>query len=195
MTPPRIAVLGWGSLLWENRPDFDNQHDSWRFDGPMLQIEFSRVSSSRHDALTLVIDPVHGTQLQVAYARSKRADPEDAICDLRSREGTTRSNIGFYFADNSRRQHRDPNVAQSIATWAREKKFHVVVWTDLISNFEDVRGEPFSHDAALTHVQSLDDIGRSSAAEYIWRAPTFVDTPLRRVLQEQPWFPRHKRKD
>jgi hypothetical protein len=31
---PQIAILGWGSLLWEDRPEFDEWHDNWRSDGP-----------------------------------------------------------------------------------------------------------------------------------------------------------------
>ncbi len=64
---PRIAILGWGSLLWDKRPDFDEQHDDWQFDGPVLPLEFCRVSSSRGGVLTLVIDPVHGTSCPAAY--------------------------------------------------------------------------------------------------------------------------------
>jgi hypothetical protein len=110
------------------------------------------------------------------------------ICDLRSREGTTRSNIGFSFADGSRQESRDPAALQSIATWAKTKKFNVVVWTDLGSNFDKVCGKPFAVAAALTHVQSLDDEAKTIAAEYMRRAPAFIDTPLRRTLQTQPWF-------
>ena len=50
--------------------------------------------------------------------------------------------------------------------------------------------EKFSIDAAKRHVQSLDAVGMASAAEYIWRAPGFVDTPLRVALQSEPWFPK-----
>jgi hypothetical protein len=53
--PPKIAILGWGSLLWEGGAEFDRWHDEWRLDGPVLRLELSRVSSRRLDALTLVI--------------------------------------------------------------------------------------------------------------------------------------------
>jgi hypothetical protein len=50
----KIAILGWGSLLWDkSKREFDDQHDGWRFDGPVLKIEFSRISSSHDNALTL----------------------------------------------------------------------------------------------------------------------------------------------
>ncbi len=184
----QIVILGWGSLLWDVRPEFDDRHEAWDFDGPELKIEFSRASHSRRGALTLVIDAMHGAACRVAYAKSRRTDPEDAICDLRSREGTTRSNIGFIFADGSRQQSRDPSALGSIDAWAKTKKLDVVVWTDLGSNFDKVCGKPFSIDAAVAHVQSLDVEAKSLAVEYMWRAPAFIDTPLRRALQTQPWF-------
>jgi hypothetical protein len=50
---PQIAILGWGSLLWEGGTDFDRHHGDWQFDGPTLRLEFSRISTSRLGALTL----------------------------------------------------------------------------------------------------------------------------------------------
>ena len=43
-----IAILGWGSLLWDERLEFDDHHAPWELDGPNLEIEFStaRVRSS-----------------------------------------------------------------------------------------------------------------------------------------------------
>ena len=58
----KITVLGWGSLLWDKRPEFDEQHDAWQSDGPYLKIEFSRVSSTRNGALTLVLDTKNGKE-------------------------------------------------------------------------------------------------------------------------------------
>ena len=92
----RIAILGWGSLLWDHQPEFDQQHHDWLLDGPRLKLEFSRISRSRRGALTLVIDPTNDELCPVAYALSKRQDPEDALCDLRFREGTTKKNIGYF---------------------------------------------------------------------------------------------------
>lgn len=183
--PRKIAILGWGSLLWDHRPEFDQQHDDWLPDGPILKLEFSHKSESRLGALTLVIDSTHGTACQVAYAFSKRTDPEDTLCDLRSREGTTCKNIGYVFFDGSRDHARDRAVLPVISEWAKAHNIDVVVWTDLASNFCS-----FSVNAALIYVQRLNAEGKAKAAEYMWRAPAFVDTPLRRALQEQPWFPK-----
>jgi hypothetical protein len=186
----RIALLGWGSLLWDKRPDFDDQHHEWLFDGPSLKLEFSRVSKTRLGALTLVLDPSHGALCTVAYSMSKRSDPEDAICDLQCREGTIRKNIGFAFLQGRKRQSRHQISLQIILDWMRRKTVDVVVWTDLESNFEEICGHPFSVEAAIKHVQALDPEAKAKSAEYVWRAPGFVRTPLQKALQAQPWFQR-----
>jgi hypothetical protein len=84
--PQRIAILGWGSLIWDKRPAFDDLHEAWLDDGPMLPLEFSRMSGSRSGALTLVIDPEHGHPCRVQYALSRRTGAGDVIGDLRLRE-------------------------------------------------------------------------------------------------------------
>jgi hypothetical protein len=189
----KIAILGWGSLLWDQHAEFEKQHEDWLFDGPGLKLEFSRVSRTRNDALTLVLDMSNGKLCQVAYTLSKRKNPDDAICDLRCREGTTLENIGFYFVDGSRKQYREEETFKSIKIWASEKKIDVVIWTDLASNFQEKSKDkkPFSIQAALCHIQALDSEGKAKAAEYVWRAPEFIDTPLREELQSQPWFREH----
>jgi hypothetical protein len=184
----RIAILGWGSLLWDkSQKEFDDWHEDWRFDGPVLKLEFSRKSVSRLNALTLVVDPVHGQQCQVAYAMSKRASPETAIADLRAREKTRRENIGYTFSDGSHRQGRDANSIDVISQWAKDRSIDVVLWTDLPASFDGVARKDFL-DAAVNHVQRLPSEGKAMAAEYVWRAPDFVVTPLREALQAEPWF-------
>lgn len=186
----KIAILGWGSLLWDNQEkfkEFNKQLGSWQFDdGPSLPLEFSRISQSRGNALTLVIDEENGTLCKVAYAFSKRKNPDDTICDLRCREGTTINNIGYYFADKSRKYSR--NGLSDISEWAKEKNIDVVIWTDLESNFKNRTGESFSIRSALLQIQKLNPESKVKAAEYMWRAPDFINTPLRKALQSQPWF-------
>jgi len=190
-----IAILGWGSLLWDLRPEFDGfekQHDAWQYNGPCLRLEFSRISQSRKDALTLVVESEpNGAPCTVAYAMSKRQELEDAICDLRCREGTTVANIGVYRStDPVKSPDHQPEAISAIQSWAIEKKFEAVVWTNLVSNFEEKSKtkKSFSVAEAVIHLQSLTPEGKSKAAEYIWRAPAFIQAPLRTALQTDPWF-------
>ena len=70
---PQIAILGWDSLLWEGGAEFDRWHDEWRLDGPVIKIEFSRVSSSRLNALTPVIDRTNGVDCHLLYVRAEQS--------------------------------------------------------------------------------------------------------------------------
>ena len=187
----KIAILGWGSLLWdkENSIEFDKWHDPWVFDGPTLKVEFSRISQSRLGALTLVIDEEHGSPAIVAWCLSKRTCLEDAACDLRCREGTTVGNIGRLDLASPADCSNNGTAEDPILAWARLKKLDAVVWTALKSNFKEKTNEPFSVAAAVSYLKKkLGSDGKAKAAEYVWRAPAFVKTPLRSALQKEPWF-------
>jgi hypothetical protein len=186
----KTAFLGWGSLLWDHSAEIEEHHGPWHFDGPTLKLEFSRVSRSRNGALTLVLDSRNGELCQVAYAFSKRQDPDEAIRDFMRREGTTPRNIGTWFARNSRQQSRSSEVLRSVRLWL-QKHIDVVIWSDLPSNFERKSKcqHPFTIEHALWHIEALDDEGKAKTVEYVSRAPDFIVTPLRDALRSQPWFP------
>ena len=186
----RIAFLGWGSLLWDVRPEFASTHGPWHPDGPTLPIEFSRISVSRGRALTLVIDHDCGSDCVVAFAFSSRESSDDAVADLRCREGTTLGNIGYCFSNELRHRSSSDQTLGVVRQWATTKQIDLVVWTDLTSNFasKSTGKAPFSVPNAISHLQLLPIEARAGAAEYIWRAPSFVDTPLRRAVQIAPWF-------
>jgi hypothetical protein len=187
-----IAILGWGSLLWEGGREFDEQHEPWQYDGPILRIEFSRVSCSRLGALTLVVDDECGSPVKVAWCRSTRQAIEDAICDLLSREGTTFENIGHVRVNPLHPPLAGLPQQNVIIDWARQKNLDVVIWTALKSNFSKKTQRQFSVDAAVAYVKTLSPSGKAKAAEYVWRAPDFVQTPVRSALQQEPWFSKAK---
>jgi hypothetical protein len=186
---PQIAILGWGSLLWEDRPEFDEWHDNWRPDGPSLMLEFSRVSSTRLGALTLVVDPGHGVPIRVAWCLSKRKEPDDAVADLRCREGCPIRYIArMNVASSAEGQSLAHEGAKEVATWANAKGLDVVVWTALPSNFAEKLKTRFSVQAAIGYLRDLPAPAKVKAAEYIWRAPEFVRTPLRSAVEQDRWF-------
>ena len=181
----KIAILGWGSLLWEGGMEFDTQHGPWASDGPSLKLEFSRISEKRLRALTLVIDTEHGIKTTVAWCVSNRGTLAEAMSDLRVREETTLENFGR--ATDAGALNCVPSEA-GIGAWARTKNLDAVIWTALKTNFQEKTMQPFSVHAALSHVKTLTVEGKVKAAEYVWRAPEFVQTPVRSALQREPWF-------
>jgi hypothetical protein len=180
--PLKIAILGWGSLVWD--PRGLPHRPPWALNGPPLPLEFSRVS--KDGRLTLVIDPANGERLPTRFALSPRAVLEDAVSDLRGREDTTWRNIGYVHPrDGERARHAD--VAHGIADWARANAVDAAVWTDLQPNFEHQLGEAFSVERALAYLQRLPKGVAERAQEYIAKAPPEVMTPLRRRLGEIGW--------
>lgn len=190
-TKKKIAILGWGSLIWDARSnqEFDRLHGKWMPGGPVLNLEFSRKSTkTRAGALTLVIDPKHGSPCEVVYAISTRSDPVEAIEDLCRREGTRAEKIGRFFAGESKPDLcLDDAALENISAWAERKSLDIVLWTALSGDFDAVSKRAFVR-AAVKYVQGLTAEGKAKAAEYVWRAPNFVRTPLREALQKEPWF-------
>ncbi len=186
----KIAILAWGSLLWDEEAnrEFDKWRKRWRYDGPTLKIQFSKISKSRQGALTLVIDLKHGVPTTVAWCLSKRQKLEDAVADLRCREGTAIENIGYIRVEKQSAPPNPFDAKAAISTWARERKLDSVVWTALESDFEKKTRTPFSLEAVVAYLKELTPAAKAKAAEYVWRAPDFVQTPVRSALQEEPWF-------
>lgn len=179
-----IAVLAWGSLVWDKRTL--RIVGNWQSGGPILPIEFSRISGDGR--LTLVIDPQNGVPVTTLFARSEFENLNDAIANLREREGNPpKERIGFVNLvsnterDYSRQQH--PAACDDIKTWAQANDWQAVIWTALVSNFAEKQNQPFSVTAAVAYVGNLLGEQKTKALEYIQRAPTEVDTPFRQTFQ------------
>ena len=63
----KIAILAWGSLIWQPKDLLLDTEFGWKEDGPILPIEFARIS--KDGRLTLVITK-NGTKVPVLYALS-----------------------------------------------------------------------------------------------------------------------------
>jgi hypothetical protein len=148
--------------------------------GPQLPIEFTRISSDGR--LTLVIDHINGVRIGSRFATSARRELDDAVEDLRQREGPTRrENIGAVTAQSNPTTDAHDSADQ-IAQWCRAASFDAAIWTALGSNFREKRDAPFTVAAAMTYLADLDGEQRRLAFEYVNRAPAEVVTPLRRAF-------------
>ena len=181
----KIAVIAWGSLIWEPAPL--RTAAAFAADGPLLPIEFCRISTTgaRKDLLTLVIDPDDGTLCRTYAAPSALDALDAAIANLSDRERTPGKNIGFIELASGRRSdaaaERHPETLETIAAWAQSKGYEAAIWTALASNFKEY-GEPFSVTAALGYLEKLEarDAARfANALSYIRNAPPEVETSVR----------------
>ncbi|MGF1553841.1 MAG: hypothetical protein ACFBWO_15285 [Paracoccaceae bacterium] len=185
----RIAIVGWGSLVWELEGLAARVAGDWAMGaGPVLPIEFSRVSRKRLGALTACIDPVHGDDCATHVVRSTRTSVLRAAIDLALRERAPPCRIGLVAPARGLLQGRDGRVCTRLAAWCRETGHDAAVWTDLEPNFEAATGRPFGLGAAADYLAALDGAARASAVGYVEKAPRETDTALRRHLAGLDWW-------
>lgn len=176
--PPRIAILGWGSLIWEPREL--ETIGGWQMGGPVLPIEFSRVSNDGR--LTLVVDEKNGVDVPTRYILSSRTDMAGAIENLRVREKAP-SDRGIGIFDRSNELRNDhamrsaPAAYSRISAWATEFAMDGVIWTAIPPRFLD--GKDFSVVAAVDYLAGLEEPIKAIALAYIRNAQPEVATPVR----------------
>ena len=173
----RIAVVGWGSLLWS--PRTLPLAGTWASDGPVLPIEFARISADGR--LTLIIE--EGSEPIVTYhALLSVSGLEEAVEALARREVCGPEHIGIWSPVKSR-----ASVALSVlpvlASWARERDLEGVVWTDLPATFADRAGQPWTPPAAVEYLGGLTGPTRQRAEEYVRRAPPQTRTATRTLIE------------
>jgi hypothetical protein len=179
----KIAILGWGSLIWEEGCLARHLKGKWKYGGPELPLEFSRKSDSRQGALTLVIDSEHGQANSTFFVTSSRRTLEKARLDLQQREKVPSvSSIGYTDLTSGGAMSSGKEVIEAIRQWAGKKGYDAVIWAALESNCDN-----FTLERAVKYLQELPPKGKKKAKEYIGNAPPEIDTPLRRALSEVQW--------
>jgi hypothetical protein len=187
----KSAVLAWGSLVWDPR----DLQIAAKFapDGPLLPIEFCRVSDDGR--LTLAIDESFGALCKTYSAPSRLENLDAAIESLRAREGAPNIQaVGFVEPASDRQSEfamqSHPQVVATIGAWTTAKGYDAAIWSALASNFDDwgKGGEPFSVSAALQYLETLeaeDPAKFAAALVYIRKAPPEVETPVREEVSKR----------
>ena len=183
----KIAILGWGSLLWdiENLAPFVT--GDWRMSGgPALPMEFSRVSPKRKMGLAVCLDPENGALCATHAIQSTRTDVELSVQDLAARERASISRIGWATTTDS--FGRLPAVNALVTQWCIEGDYDAALWTDLEPNFEQPPRDAFTVPRAIAYLKTLRGEQIEEAYRYIEEAPPTTMTPLRRALEQDPWW-------
>jgi hypothetical protein len=175
----RVAVLGWGSLIWDPRK-LRLKETGWQLADLRLPIEFSRISSDGR--LTLVIDEESGTNVPVAFAESSMRRLGNAIRNLRDREGCSAAAIGVVTGKLVIRS-RSQAIGMQIRDWSSASGFSAVIWTDLEPNFGR-----FGMETGLHYLRSLDDAKAAKARRYIALSPALIETRFRTRLRKERWI-------
>lgn len=180
----KIAVLGWGSLIW--CPGSLRIASKWFKDGPQLPIEFARVSDDGRLTLVLVNGDSH---LQTIYwALSAFSDIDQAHEDLTKRERTNKKQIGVYKKGDT----PTDEIKKAIKNWCESKDLDAALWTNLPPR--DTKGNENSvitPEEAVEYLKCLhkDEKEKAKRAEeYIRNTPSQIDTSIRqRVRTELRW--------
>jgi hypothetical protein len=186
----KIAVLGWGSLIW--CPSSLRIKTRWRANGPMLPIEFARISEDGR--LTLVIHPGSALQ-QIYWTISDLPELKAARENLKEREHCSLSAIHYHPCEN-RGQPIPSEVTTQLHNWLQEHKdIHAVIWTGLETNWSEKFPEvPFSPENAVRYLDKLDaerkrtKLAYERAKEYLTNAPPAVQTKVRNLMREKGWL-------
>lgn len=180
----KIAILGWGSLIWDPRNleiDKKQGQNGWLPDGPTLPIEFSRISQDGR--LTLVIDN-EGNDVQTLYAISNYTELDHAILDLAVREGCGKSAIGYFSKNDNKLFPSGFSYKQNLSSWIHSKEnIDSVIWTNLKSKlcYQEKNGRKIEiqKNELIDYLTNLSPIQQAKAEEYIRKAPSCVGTLIR----------------
>ena len=186
-----IGILAWGSLIWQPKDLFFDTEFGWKEDGPILPIEFARIS--KDGRLTLVITQ-NGALVPTFYTASKYKTLDEAILNLAVREGSGRRSIGFYDKTKNEFSH---NVffAENILDWMNENDFDAIIWTNLGENWnlKNEKGEiiiQIRPENRIEYLKSLKGNTSALAEEYIRKTPVQIKTKYRAKIEaELNWKP------
>jgi hypothetical protein len=178
-----IAILVWGSLYWDKR-NLETT-DEWFYDGPVLPIEFARISNGNR--LTLVIKPAFDN-VTTLYAISAHDTLAAARENLRSREGTENiNNIGFIDFTTNTQQVRQANafMIDILSQWNTERNFDAIIWSDFSPRFSDAINQQFTLQNVITFIDNLPKAEKRSALQYIRNTPHQINTRFRNAIEQR----------
>lgn len=182
----KIAILAWGSLIWQPKELAYNKNFGWQKDGPILPVEFSRIS--KDGRLTLVITE-NGTFNKTFYTlANENLSFEDVFENLRIREGKcNRRDIGFYKVKKDE-FHSKFQFEDEIKNWIKNTDFDAVIWTNLGENWniKNEKGDIIRQIEPERRIEYLKELkGNTSAIaeEYIRRTPIEINTDFRKEIE------------
>lgn len=178
----KIVCIGWGSLIW-NPSDLKIQR-KWFQDGPILPVEFTRISDNKR--VTLIIDR-ESRPVRTLWALMSIDNLNEAQESLRERENTPDiSNIHKVEVNEDTKD----NLKLEIVSWLKSKKLDAAIWTGLSYNKKYFNGERPPIERIIDHLKGLKKEKRICAEYYIRKAPRQVDTVYRREIEKNfGWTP------
>ena len=179
----KTAILGWGSLIWQPKDLKFDANIGWKENGPVLPIEFARISNDGR--LTLVITP-NGTEVPTLYAVSSFDSLDLAVLNLAVREGSGRKSIGYYDKSKDKFSPIEFSFKENIKNWIQTTDFDAVIWTNLPEKWilNDENKTKIDSNNRIDYLQNLKGIESTLAEEYIRNTPKQIATTYRKQIIE-----------
>jgi hypothetical protein len=181
----KTAILGWGSLIWQPKDLKFDANVGWKENGPVLRIEFARISQDGR--LTLVITP-NGTEVPTLYSVSSFNTIDLAVLNLKKREGTVKVNIGYY--DRTKEEFFPKEFPdkekENIKKWIQTTDFDAVIWTNLPEKWilNDENKTKIDPKDRIEYLKNLKGLESALAEEYIRNTPNQIATTYRNQIIE-----------
>lgn len=177
-----IAVLGWGSLIWDPRELAPEQ--SWREDGPKLRVDFLRRSSRDRVTLVLHESAAEVRGLWTGFAGDDWTRVRDRLI---AREGVQNQPEAI--------RHWSVGMAEAmniigLPLWAASMGVNHVLWTGLPPRWNRTDGCVPTAAQVVDYLSGLRPVRHHAAEEYVRRTPVQVKTLIREEIEARlGWTP------
>lgn len=177
-----VAVLGWGSLIWDPRELV--LENPWAGDGPMIRVDYLRRSSRNRVTLVLHETAREVPSLWTSYAGDNWTRVRDMLV---VREGVTGQPdaIQHWATGGGERT----NIA-GLPAWAGGNGADHVLWTGLPPRWDRIDGRLPTLEQVVVCLGGLRPDRHHAAEEYVRRTPVQIMTPIREAIQDRlGWTP------
>lgn len=177
----KIACIGWGSLIW--RPERLQIQNHWFEDGPILPIEFTRISNDNR--VTLIID-TKAKPIRTLWTFMTCNNIDEAKKSLIEREGVKKDSLIHCVNQDD---ETSDEIHTEIQNWLKKKSIDSAIWTGLSYSRKTNKNRP-SIERIISHLNEIEYNERQIAEEYIRKAPRQIDTEYRRLIEKEfGWKP------
>jgi hypothetical protein len=173
----RIALIGWGSLVYD--PGDLQFSSAWHPDGPALPVEFCRQSRDERITLVLTPDTPRVTTLWATLAVRNLAEARQLLANREAR----RIDASIEITGSWSLPAANGMWAEEISAWAHVHDLDGAVWTALGPKFHGVDGRIPTVGEVVAHLGGLSGQQREAAERYVRCAPAQIKTPYRSAIE------------
>jgi hypothetical protein len=162
------------------------REDAWRTDGPLLPVEFARVTKLEQVKIVLVPGV---PEVPTLWNLFTTPDLDQARQSLGKREGIPEERLAEWIGHWAGGEPRN-SVEAAIASWVKQRGFDAAVWINLPPRWGGQSGIVPTQAQVLAHLEKLQGQEKIIPERYIRMTPRQVRTPYRSAIESTlGWTP------